>query len=542
LFRYRSLWFALLATALVVHGPVRFVRAQAEETTTESEEKDEKEAPEETQEPDVSEAPPAIPEELSSARRTMRTLVTAVEEDRRADAVGTLDFSGMDPQPPPLKRFDYAEQLKAVIDRLAIVDYATISDDPEGPTFRFPPDDVYQPVEIVRLKDGSWRFSAETVTRIPALHEVYGQRDPLEQSKPWYRQELVLMNEVWRILFLITSIMCGLILGQAFRLVLIRAAKRLDRQGREVFSVTLQTLSKTALPVFLILGLHAGIRILVLDHSVQTFVESLLSVVMALLIGYIFFCLVDVVVELLLILTRRSGSTLSDMLVPVISTALRLTVIVLVILEIATALSDKPPSSLIAGLGVSGLAVGLAAQDTLKNFFGSMMIFADRPFELGDRIVIDGHDGPVEAVGFRSTRIRTLDGHLVAVPNAEMAYKTILNIGKRPYIRRVMNIRIAYDSSPEQVQQALDIVREVLANHDGMKEQHPPRIFLHDFLESAINLRAIYWYHPPNYWDYCDFGERVNLGILTRFKAAGIRFALPAQEVFVSDERAASSH
>ena len=136
-----------------------------------------------------------------------------------------------------------------------------------------------------------------------------------------------------------------------------------------------------------------------------------------------------------------------------------------------TALSDKPPSSVIAGLGVSGLALGLAAQDTLKNFFGSVMIFADRPFELGDRIVVDGHDGPVESVGFRSTRIRTLDGHLVTVPNGEIAHRTIHNIGKRPYIRRVMNVRIAYDTPPEKLERALAIIADALKDHEGMNPE-----------------------------------------------------------------------
>jgi MscS family membrane protein len=187
------------------------------------------------------------------------------------------------------------------------------------------------------------------------------------------------------------------------------------------------------------------------------------------------------------------------------------------------------------------LAIGLAAQDTIKNFFGSLMIYADRPFELGERIVVDGFDGPVEAVGFRSTRIRTLDGHVVTVPNGELAYKTIQNVGKRPYIRRVMNIRLASDTSPELVRKALEILRELLEDHEGIREELPPRVFLHDFLETAINVRAIYWYHPPNYWGYCDHGERLNLNIVDRYTAEGIRFALPSQRLFLSQDREVGS-
>jgi MscS family membrane protein len=245
---------------------------------------------------------------------------------------------------------------------------------------------------------------------------------------------------------------------------------------------------------------------------------------------------VDVAVEILRAFAKRTGSTLNDMLVPIVSTSLRLTIIILVALDIATAISDQPPSAIFAGLGAGGLAVGLAAQDTIKNLFGSVMIFADRPFELGDRIVIDGHDGPIERVGFRSTRIRTLDGHLVTIPNGEMANRTIHNIGKRPYIRRIINIRIAYDTPPDQVERALAILRELLSDHEGMKEELPPRVFLHDFLETAVNIRAIYWYHPPAYWDFCDHGEKLNLQIVKRFRAEGIRFALPSQRLFLAGQ------
>jgi MscS family membrane protein len=243
-----------------------------------------------------------------------------------------------------------------------------------------------------------------------------------------------------------------------------------------------------------------------------------------------------VAVYLLREVTRRTGSTLNDMVVPVANTSLKLTVVLLAGLQIAEVLSNQPPSSLIAGLGIGGFALGLAAQDSLKNFFGSMMIFADQPFELGDRIVIDGHDGPVEGVGFRSTRIRTLEGHLVTVPNAEMASRTILNIGKRPYIRRVMNVRLAYDTPAEKVERALAIIRQTLAGHKEFEESRPPRVFLDDFLDAAMNIKAFYWYHPPDYWAFCDFNERVNLEIIKQFKAEKIRFALPSQTLFLADD------
>ena len=501
--------------------------------------------PEKETEPKT-EAPPdasvEVPDELQSARRVMRTLMDVINETDSKKyhmVVETLDFSQIDPEPGPYTKLGVARKLKDVIDRMQVIDYSQISDDPEAPTFRFPIESENQPIRISRGEDGIWRFSADTVAQVDSLYEIYRDRPVVnlpEAEKPWYERELLLGNETWRILALFIVIFLALLVGQVVRTIMRIWANRLERRGRLVISVVARTIGKTVVPILLLAALYAATHFLTIEHHVKEAANTVIHVVFALLIGYILFRMVDVIVEFLRQVAVKSGSTLNDMLVPIVSTSLRLTVIVLVLLEIATAISDQPPSSVIAGLGAGGLAIGLAAQDTIKNFFGSMMIYADRPFELGDRIIIDGHDGPVESVGFRSTRIRTLDGHLVTVPNGEMAYKTIHNVGKRPYIRRIMNIRVAYDTSPEKVRTALTILREVLANHEGMKEDFPPRVFLHDFLETAINIRAIYWFHPPAYWDFCDFSERLNLEIVERFGAAGIRFALPAQRLFLESD------
>jgi MscS family membrane protein len=484
----------------------------------------------------------AVPDELRSARRTMRTLFDSLREQDYSTAVSTLDFAELEESKPnmgPYTRLEYARQLKYIIDRLAYVDYADISDDPQGPPFRFPPGEASQPIEISRGELGIWQFSADTVSRIGALYEVFQNKPVLniaEEDRSWYAREVVEGNELWRVLALFLSIFLSLVLGQLLRFLVRWRATVLEKRDRSLTAVVYRTIGKTVVGICFLTGLDIGVRALVLDHEVEQFTYTLIRVIFAVVIGYILFRLVDVAVELLRGLAKRSGSTLNDMLVPIVSTSLRLTIIVMVCLEIATTISDKPPSAVLAGLGAGGLAIGLAAQDTIKNFFGSLMIYADRPFELGERIVIDGFDGPVEAVGFRSTRIRTLDGHVVTVPNGELAYKTIQNIGKRPYIRRVMNLRLASNTSPELVQRALDILRDLLDGHEGYREELPPRVFLHDFMETAINVRAIYWYHPPEYWDYCDYSERLNLEVVNRFTTEGIRFALPSQRLFLSQE------
>jgi hypothetical protein len=314
---------------------------------------------------------PAVPDGLKSARRTMRTLFDSVENKDGRSAVAALDFreaEAKDPEMDPFKKQDYAFRLKEVIERMAQVDYAKISDDPEGPTCRFPPDRAEQPIEIARDETGVWRFSVDTVARIDALYAFYKDKPILnlaEEQKPWYDRELVLGNETWRILALFGALFVSLFVGQLLRTMLRWRAQVLERGGHTLRAVAQRTLSKAAVGVFFLIGLSAGMAGLVLEHDVEKFVSTMIRVVFALVIGYICFRLVDVAVEMLRQLAKRTGSTLNNMLVPIVSTSLRLTIIVVVVLDIATAISDQPPSAVLAGLGAGGLAIGLAAQDTI---------------------------------------------------------------------------------------------------------------------------------------------------------------------------------
>jgi MscS family membrane protein len=194
-----------------------------------------------------------------------------------------------------------------------------------------------------------------------------------------------------------------------------------------------------------------------------------------------------------------------------------------------------PLTTLLAGAGVSGLAVALAAQDTLKNFFGSLMIVLDRPFRVGERIVAKDYDGVVEEIGLRSTKIRLLTGHQATIPNDEMARIDVENIGRRPHIRRIQDVALPYDTPPEKVQQALEIVRRALENHEGMEPDFPPRVFFTDFRRDCLNLRMIYWFHPPAYWDFLAHSEKLNTRIMQEFAAAEIRFALPSTTTRMAD-------
>ncbi|WP_372795695.1 mechanosensitive ion channel family protein [Pontiella sp.] len=198
-----------------------------------------------------------------------------------------------------------------------------------------------------------------------------------------------------------------------------------------------------------------------------------------------------------------------------------------------------PLSSLLAGAGVVGAALALSAQDVLKNIFGSIMIIMDKPYAVGERIRIKTYDGVIEEIGLRSTKIRLLNGHQAVIPNEDMARSDIENIGRRPFIRRVSSIRLPVDIPAEKAEEAVKTIEEILKDHEGMTPEFPPRAWLSEFGSDHLELKMIYWYHPPNYWDFTAHADRVNREILSRFRKAGLSIALPAFTTRAEDESGA---
>jgi len=196
-----------------------------------------------------------------------------------------------------------------------------------------------------------------------------------------------------------------------------------------------------------------------------------------------------------------------------------------------------PLTTLLASAGVGGLAVALAAQDTLKTLFGTIMLLADKPFRVGERIIVGKYDGVVEDIGLRSTRIRLLTGHQAHIPNDELARTDIENVGRRPHIRRTATIEVPSDTPVVKVKRALQIIRTAVENHEGMEEDFPPRVFLRDMNESSIGIVMFYWYHPANYWDYLAFTEKVSLQIMEQLEAENIPFAAPALTVHTAEDQ-----
>jgi len=348
--------------------------------------------------------------------------------------------------------------------------------------------------------------------------------------------EVIFADVTWgEILIMFAWIIGSMMVGKLIQTTLSGVSHLKRFQEKSICGVALKAVGRPLPFICLIIGFYLSLLHFDFDKKADAIREDVFSVLITIAIGYTLYSLVAVIDHTLVHLTSKTETKMDDMLSPMIRKSLRAVVIILGLLRIAQILSDENLATIVTGLGVGGLAVALAAQETIKNFFGSMVIFADKPFELGERIKVGDHDGVIEEVGFRSTRIRTLDGHLVTAPNGELANKMIQNIGKRPYIRRIMNVTITYDTPPEKVQEALEILRDILKDHEGMEEDFPPRVYFNDYNASSLNIFAIYWYHPPAYWEYLAHAEKVNMELLRRYNEAGIEFAFPTQTLYVNN-------
>jgi MscS family membrane protein len=246
--------------------------------------------------------------------------------------------------------------------------------------------------------------------------------------------------------------------------------------------------------------------------------------------------LVDVIDARIRSWTASTESTIDDIVAPLIGKTLRVFIIIIGGIIIIQNLTGVKIGPLLASLGIGGLAVALAARDSIANFFGTLTILFDKPFQVGERIVVDQYDGVVESVGFRSSRIRTLNGHLVSIPNEKIVNSSLENVAKRPHIRWLTNIGITYDTPPEKVQKAVQIIQEILENHEGMKEDFPPRVYFNGFNDWSLNIIVFAWYHPPNYWDCQVWLQKTCLEIMRRFQAENIDFAFPTQTIYLAND------
>ena len=285
--------------------------------------------------------------------------------------------------------------------------------------------------------------------------------------------------------------------------------------------------------VLFLLFLHIGLQVFTWPPWIENWLRKGLYVAVAVSFTYMIIKLVDMIVDHWRQRTMLSDDrSFNDQLFPLVKKTLKFFVVVVSVLVTSDNLGLKL-TSVIASLSIGSLALGLAAQDTLANFFGAFAILVDKPFRLGDQIQLSGVEGVVETIGLRSTRVRHPDGHLITVPNKTMGSATITNVSRRPTIRTLMNLGIASATSPEKTQRAILLLNEIFRAHP---KTHDVIVSFNRIADSSLNLHVIHWLSSTDPKEHLAALSELNLEVTKRFGQENIELAYPTQTVYIRQE------
>lgn len=362
----------------------------------------------------------------------------------------------------------------------------------------------------------------------------FGTTNALTQSLadvPWLRETKILGEPLWKyiasIIYIFLALYVAKLLDYIISVWLKRLAAKTETKSDDLF---LELLRGPVKVVAFVIFLHIGLGVFDWPPRAQLLLSRALIVVVACSITYVALKVVDV---LLGVWRGKIAATedklFAEHLFPVIRKTTKTAVVIAAVMLTADNLDIKI-TSVLAGLSIGGLALGLAAQDTVANLFGAVAIFLDKPFHIGDRIKVESVDGTVEGIGLRSTRVRSLDGHHVTIPNKLMGNAIITNISWRPTIRTEMNLGLTYDTTAEQVKRATAILEEVFRAHPKTSDLV---ISFNKFNDSALNIFVVHVWNGNDQKAYFAGMQELNLTIKQRFDLEKIEFAFPTQTVYV---------
>ncbi len=471
----------------------------------------------------------------------------ALTEKDFKTASNYLDFRNLPTKIKKIPAEELTKKLEVVLDRAAWIDLAALSNKTAGysddnlPGFR----DFLGRVKIsenesidlllqkVPGKKGFqiWKISNRTVAQIPTMYSVHGYSEFEQRFVDIFPEYELLGWQIWQWIFVFLII---LTLFVSLSIPLWCISYFIKKQNA-TFSRNLASFVTGPLRLALLLYLSDYIVFQLITPSTAIRHLAELQTLKLLAVLWVTFNIIELGKDRIAQILEKQGLQNSSILLRPARTILRLVMLVLVVLVWLDNLGLSI-TTVLTGLGVGGIAFALAAQDTLKNLIGSLIILLDRPYVVGQRVIVAGHDGVVEEIGLRSTKLRLLTGHQSVIPNEVMAKSAIENVGRRPHIRRKDNIALPYDTPLHKVTKAVDIIRSILNNHEGMHEERPPQVYFESFQRDNISLVMYYWYHPGNIWDYMVFSQKVNEQIMEEFEKEGIFFALPANRTFLDPD------
>lgn len=483
-----------------------------------------------------------ISSRLETPYLALNTFVTNVADDSYNPTAASIIFNS--PRLTLAQKVEYVDRLEDVFEGAGI--FIFLDKVPTNPDYfdslnnenRYIINSRYPEIYLQKRR-GRWQIQPEVMESIDQVHEELFKFDPknligLEVEKTGLNAHFLGLK-LWQWLGIgILFALCFLI-RYIFSIIFERIFIRmLDKIGhRHLGSRYILPVAKPAgmLMVFFFIGaLYPSLE---LPKLVGFYVVLALKGLIPLYGMIALYQMTSVVDIYLTRLVNRTETTLDDQLVPIIRKVLRIGIVVIGGLVILDSL-DVPILPLLTGLSIGGLAFALAAQDTIKNFFGSLMIFVDKPFQIGDWIVSGDIDGMVEEVGFRSTRIRTFRNSVVSVPNGQLADSTIDNNGLRRMRRFRTIIQIKYDTPPALIETFVKGLNRIVKDHPKTNDEKY-EIHFNDLGAHSLDILFYIFFEAATWTEELKFRQEILLDILKLAEHLGVEFAYPTQTLHVEN-------
>ncbi len=383
----------------------------------------------------------------------------------------------------------------------------------------------------------NWYFSEQTLLQVDKLYDEvfpwYAQK--IHQWLPKFGDKSFLGVSIWKymglILLLLISTLLFFILNKGIYFILIKTQKAIPKLSDKNTIITLKKIARIVSLLLIIELIRSIIPILSFKLKFNEIVFFCIDLMFILFVIFIFLRIVDFFMILYSSRAKKTETKLDEQLIPILKHILKIIVIFFGLLKVLTFLGADSVK-IIAGLSIGGLAVALASQDTVKNFIGTIMIFVDKPFQIGDFIIAGDVEGTVERVGFRSTLVRAPDTAIYQITNSRLSELTVKNRGLLKYRRYKTELGIRYDTPPEMVDAFVKGVRQIIEKHPGTLNNNYNVEFT-GFGASALLILLNVYFEDTNWGQEQAAKHTLHMAILKFANNIGVGFAFPSTTVMV---------
>ena len=479
----------------------------------------------------------------STPRSSLLALADAIEAKDYEHALNYLDLRNLpfstDDQQLNQTGTDLVKKLSIVARRAMTISLEDLSNDPLGhkddglPSYRDRITTIKTangPVDILMQRvprgDGVfvWKVSNATVALIPELNDEFGYGVIGEKLSEIFPSYVISGFELWQLVMMTIILLIGYAVAHAVTFILIKFLQknpRFNKQRVQKFIVGPLRL------LIVVMFFRANFDMIAPTIVARAIFETKTVSIIAIL--WVLMGVIDLIIYRFAEHMQRNGQTDAVVLLKPAATAAKLILIIIAIISWMDNLGYQV-TTLIAGLGVGGVAVALAAQKSLENMIGSIIIYTSQPVRVGDFCKFDNTLGTVEEIGLRATQLRTLTRTVVHIPNALFAAGMIENLTQRDKILYRTRLRLSYKDTPEQVRQVLTKIRELINQHEAIDEENS-RVRFFEFGDYAQELDFYAYIKTQDFTEYLEHREDINLKINDIVASVGVKLVIPAKTI-----------